>query len=245
MELYNHVLMNRLILDGELSPYNFVLPLDAFTCKRTAYIVMEGIEGMTLHEYLLSHRDMAPAQFARLLLRLAEVTAQLERLDISHNDLHLRNVIVGIDADDVGVDGDLVVIDYGRIAREGDPFFSGHRFVLGFDNFSIIASIVSDLIMEETLTRAIKENPGLDTSQIMSIVDPIFARPWQDNIAGIRENAGIYAVLEHLSQRLPHVTRDNELDFSIPMSDPEVYAALARYNSQNFIKILREYLVET
>ncbi|MHB1952484.1 MAG: hypothetical protein ACYCOU_01950 [Sulfobacillus sp.] len=235
-ELYNHVLMNRLILDGELSPENFVLPLDAFTCNDTAYIVMEGIRGETLVNYLHERESMSALQFVRLLARLAEITGQLARLRISHNDLHLANVIMR-------PDGDPVIIDYGRIKREDDIFDSERRYVPGFDNFMLISRLVFELIAGKIGSSELPD-------ELNEKLEESFASPWQDNVRDIDSSPGIRQVLEFLAKRLPAIGIDNSTDFSLASEEgmfgpiefpPKVYADLAKYGSNNLLKLLRSF----
>ena len=96
---------------GRFSHPNVVRVYESFEEAGTAYLVMELLEGQTLHRMLVDRGGPLPeANAVEIAVRCADALSTLHRSGVLHRDLNPTNVVVT-------PEGRVVVIDFG-LARE-------------------------------------------------------------------------------------------------------------------------------
>ncbi|MHB1952913.1 MAG: protein kinase domain-containing protein [Sulfobacillus sp.] len=231
VELSNTVLMNNLILNGRLSAKYFMLPLDAYICDGIAYIIMEGVVGKTLQQYLSEFKGTS-RDFIAILIKIFTATAELEHNKISHNDLHTRNIIVTSD-------GNIKIIDYGRLKQEGDKHNPYRHYVPGYDNASILTDILYSLI-EESIEEEM-DNGRLSEMDYEDEMLELRHGKFYDLIAMMKKHGGNPAIIK-VYDYLQRVAKLPNGDFTTGWSGNDFYEdrpkALQAYTSGKLLLIL-------
>lgn len=102
-----------------------------FPCGNLYIIVMELIEGISFKDYKKEYSNK-PLQIERIKKKIVEKIRQLNRLHISHNDLHDGNIMIKTKHNN-----EIIIIDYG-LAEIDDTANEIDRFEIGGFNSSQI-----------------------------------------------------------------------------------------------------------
>ncbi len=79
--------------------YNIVQVSEVFEANRTAYYVMEYLEGVSLHDYVKSHGKLSESETLALMRPIIHAVAYLHRNKMTHLDIKPGNIMITTDAD--------------------------------------------------------------------------------------------------------------------------------------------------
>lgn len=71
--------------------------LDFLECNRTAYIVMEYVEGITLKQYVKENGSLSYPELMKLLAPVMRSLIQIHRQGLIHRDISPDNLLIGLD----------------------------------------------------------------------------------------------------------------------------------------------------
>lgn len=100
-ESYEHG-MQRFLQEAELLKSvqyldGIVSVMDCFSCNRTAYIVMEYVEGITLKRYIQENGCLEYGELLELLLPVMKSLHCIHRQGLLHRDISPDNLLIGLD----------------------------------------------------------------------------------------------------------------------------------------------------
>lgn len=100
-EFYEHG-MQRFLQEAELLKSvqyldGIVSVMDCFSCNRTAYIVMEYVEGITLKQYIQENGCLEYGELLELLLPVMKSLHCIHRQGLLHRDISPDNLLIGLD----------------------------------------------------------------------------------------------------------------------------------------------------
>lgn len=101
---------------SKLEAYEGIVSIrDFFNENKTAYIIMEYVDGETLKEYLKENGKMEPEDVLKVMKPVMKALEQMHRTGMIHRDISLDNIMIRRD-------GQVKLIDFGatRVAQEED-----------------------------------------------------------------------------------------------------------------------------
>lgn len=101
---------------SKLEAYEGIVSIrDFFNENKTAYIIMEYVDGETLKEYLKENEKMEPEDVLKVMKPVMKALEQMHRTGMIHRDISPDNIMIRRD-------GQVKLIDFGaaRVAQEED-----------------------------------------------------------------------------------------------------------------------------